>query len=541
MKKLLFAWLVLVLGGTAPAQDRDPLKIESVMVGFPASGRLKNAVGNDSFNKGGCWTPVYITIRCAKPFPAPGYIIVSSADCDEVPTRYRVALPPMQPGQTEKILAYTRPGGRRDSIRVAVYGSNDREICPDAMAVNKGIEVSQFLYLGIGSQLDSALLPGLPTTEGESTVARSLDARSLLASVARIEDLPQQWFAYNSVDTVLISTADRDFATALVSERDGRKAALTEWVRRGGNLVVSVGRNQDLFAGAGELNDSLPVRLTGTADVEIPRIAWTDGIASDEPLGKVTCANVEMRTDRNPSALLSTKDRPLVVRAAYGLGRVTVVAFDVDGKPLDRWKGRETFWRELTNRSGTRVPTAASDQPGAFGRYGDTVAEDGDFATLIRSMENFPGVPVISFGWVALFILGYILLVGPIDYLFLKKVVKRLEFTWITFPIIVFTVSGIAYYAAYALKGGDLRINKYDLVEIDVRNRLVQGRTWFTLFSPRIQNYRIGVESAWANGADGPDTTVGWAGQSRNSRQSLFPRSYDYLPKAAGLDSVPVQ
>ena len=105
-------------------------------------------------------------------------------------------------------------------------------------------------------------------------------------------------------------------------------------------------------------------------------------------------------------------------------------------------------------------------------------------------------MPVVSFGWVALFILIYIVLIGPVDYLFLKKVVKRLEWTWVTFPVIVITVSAGAYFAAYALKGKDLKINKVDVVDIDLAGKRVDGNTWFTLFSPRIQNYTIGVEPA---------------------------------------------
>ena len=31
--------------------------------------------------------------------------------------------------------------------------------------------------------------------------------------------------------------------------------------------------------------------------------------------------------------------------------------------------------------------------------------------------------------------------IGPLDYLFLKKVVKKLELTWITFPTVVLVVS----------------------------------------------------------------------------------------------------
>src|SRR5205085_6149013 len=107
---------------------------------------------------------------------------------------------------------------------------------------------------------------------------------------------------------------------------------------------------------------------------------------------------------------------------------------------------------------------------------------------LQHNLENFPDVPVVSFGWVALFILIYIIIVGPLDYFFLKKVVKRLELTWITFPAVVIVISAVAYFAAYYLKGKDLRINKIDVVDVDLRGGNVYGNTWFTLFSPRIQN-----------------------------------------------------
>src|SRR5262245_63344476 len=105
---------------------------------------------------------------------------------------------------------------------------------------------------------------------------------------------------------------------------------------------------------------------------------------------------------------------------------------------------------------------------------------------LKRGLELFEEVPTISFGWVALFILFYIALVGPLDYFVLKKVFKRLEWTWVTFPVTVLLVSVIAYLIAYRVKGDDLRVNKLDVVEVDLHEpRQAYGHTYFTLFSPR--------------------------------------------------------
>src|SRR6185312_10665008 len=94
---------------------------------------------------------------------------------------------------------------------------------------------------------------------------------------------------------------------------------------------------------------------------------------------------------------------------------------------------------------------------GAFGQGGELGID------LKHALENFEEVPVISFGWVALFILFYIVLVGPLDYFILKKLFKRLELTWITFPTVVVIVSVAAYFTAYTLKGDSIRVNKIDV------------------------------------------------------------------------------
>src|SRR5205823_1786103 len=135
---------------------------------------------------------------------------------------------------------------------------------------------------------------------------------------------------------------------------------------------------------------------------------------------------------------------------------------------------------------------SARQQDERFNRFGGQPRTDlaGD---LRNNLEQFENVSNISFGWVALFIFIYILVVGPLDYFFLKKVVKRLELTWITFPTVVLVVSAVAYFTAYALKGNDLRINKLDLVDIvgeldekgaHSEGTRAYGSTWFTLFSP---------------------------------------------------------
>ena len=112
----------------------------------------------------------------------------------------------------------------------------------------------------------------------------------------------------------------------------------------------------------------------------------------------------------------------------------------------------------------------------------------------------------------------------------------------------------VAYFTAYWLKGNDQRINKVDLLDVDLHTQQVYGNTWFSIFSPRIQNYIVGLKPADALGGANPAVPAsvtmswmgrpetGWGGTGRaRSQGGLFRRAYDYAPEATGMIRVPIQ
>jgi hypothetical protein len=406
--------------------------------------------------------------------------------------------------------------------------------------------------------------------EGEVEVDKltKFDEKEHVAYIDDVRFMMPNWFGYDSVDLIVLTTANDEFMQKLSAEKRYQEA-LSEWVKRGGHLVVSVGRNWNAIAAMEVLKELLPVTVSKSMTVDGPLLAWQEGRGwlPAMPKPPLVVAGFERKPGRSYVSLMNTLGAPrqdIIVQGSAGLGRVTVVAFDLDGRPFTDWKGQPQFWKELLTQAWPRIAAVSErgEDPNniQIGMPGPPPAPNQQLLTQLHGyLENFEEVPVISFGWVALFIFLYILVVGPLDYFFLKKVVKRLELTWITFPTVVLTISAIAYFTAYYIKGKDLRIRKVDLVDVDLTGPqpLVVGQTWFTIFSPRIQHYTIGIEPVAGGWVASPEDTpegsaptvvVSWLGRPETDRypqrtrgQGLFRRSYDYAATATGLNGVPIQ
>jgi len=586
-KFLLIYLAVLLLPAVTVAQQRPRLQISGVRIGFPVGNPAPDAemekVG--PLFKSGCWAPISIDITVTPPGlkgnEGPLEITVETPDPDDVATNYIVTRPleAIGPNGSFTVTTYTKLASTNSDITVTLKAPESVAVGPPYKRQHTGVNAGVPVFVTVGSLFPSLRQALRAQAPAERPNAPRLDIEGI-GFINRFQDMPDQWFGYDGVDLLILSTSRRsDFLADMASEQAPRRRveALTDWVQRGGQLIVCVGKNYAALKDIPEFDGQkglLPVTFKKTAQLRGVRLMWPDGHGgATGPLGAATSplevAVPERKPGRSYQALLPIREQldgggvgelPLIVQAPYGLGRVTVVAFDLDQKPFADWLGNDSswqidFWARLLEQSSGRTITAGNnidvDESRRFTGYGE---EPNELVYQLQNhLENFEEVPVISFGWVALFILIYILVVGPLDYFFLKKVVKRLELTWITFPTVVIVVSAVAYFTAYQLKGHDLRIRKVDVVDVDLRTQQSVGRTWFTVFSPRIQHYTIGIEPApeWAPAENGTASVlVSWmerpqydmyGGRGRSRGQSLFRRAYKYETNASGLEGVPIQ
>jgi hypothetical protein len=578
---LFLSGLMVCAGLGRPASAADPIRItiDQVRIGFTAEG---DTTGATRF-KIGAWTPIRVDVTNGPQVVSQNdyELITETTDGDDMPYQFpeHSRLPTLQPDEQITLMTFVKPGSSSSEITVSIRSSDGKSTFAKANARRETVVAlpsNSYVCLAAGSKLMGLhngvnRKPGNLGSTGDEANSPNEESPTKVVNAETVDLLPSRWFGYAGVDLVILTSGSEHFISELAADRTGRKEALAEWVRRGGRLIISVGRNHqyvnslitavDLLKCPIEGNLSRPqVVLEGHSEA-LPR---DPGILKSKTIRDKAPQPVELailKPQAGVDVLMSAKTpdapnekMPVVVQSSCGVGRVVVVAFDLDLPPFTNWDGQDRFWTALCQDFGIRF-TVSNPQNQMKG-YSSADDKKELAAIMADNLDAFEDVPVVSFGWVALFILIYIIIVGPLDYLFLKKVVKRLEWTWITFPTLVLAISAGAYFLAYYLKGNDLRINKVDIVDIDLAQSRVYGSTWFTIFSPRIQNYTVGLEpdqTAWSvppgsqsnpfgvlvSAFDRPETPM--SARFRSGSQSLFGRSYHYAPEAVGVEGVPLQ
>ena len=186
-------------------------------------------------------------------------------------------------------------------------------------------------------------------------------------------------------------------------------------------------------------------------------------------------------TLRDGRVVTATGDTPLIITANRGQGRVTALMFSPEREPLKSWRNLPTFWVKLAEVLG--VLYVSADYYVGYGQ-----STDGIFGAMIDSRQ----VQKLPIGWLLLLLLVYLLVIGPLDQWWLKRIGKPM-LTWITFPCYVILFSLLIYLIGYKLRSGEAEFNELHVVDV-LRNgerAELRGRTYASIYSPSNQKYPI--------------------------------------------------
>jgi hypothetical protein len=104
---------------------------------------------------------------------------------------------------------------------------------------------------------------------------------------------------------------------------------------------------------------------------------------------------------------------------------------------------------------------------------------------------QIPGLGLPPTGTLLLFMLFYVLVIGPVNYFVLRRL-RRLEWAWLSVPLIVATFAGGLYLIGFGLRGSQSQISQVTVIQASEGQPQGLATGFVALFSPRRASYTVG-------------------------------------------------
>jgi hypothetical protein len=275
-------------------------------------------------------------------------------------------------------------------------------------------------------------------------------------------DLPERVEAWASLDRLVWQDVDSGVLSA------DQLAALRAWLVGGGRLVL-LGGTGGLGTIARFPDDIVPFRPVATIDVPIEALRSLLGPLPDEPAALPALAGPLLRG----RALASVGDDVVVGEASYGSGMVTLLGVDPTVGPIADLPGLGGLWsRLLPARSGVGLSSLVDD------------------SQLVSALTNLPALALPPIGGLLVLLVGYIVLIGPVNYVVLRRLDRR-EWAWISMPLLVVGFAVAAYGYGSALRGSDLIVNEVAIATGAAGATEGRSHAYVGVFSPSRGTYEL--------------------------------------------------
>lgn len=406
---------------------------------------------DDSFRVG-VWYPVRVTISNDGP-DLQGVLEVQHSG-GSAPYQQVLDLPRGARKQIE-LYGYSNSFTRSAEVRLLVA---DQIVTRTRLRLEP-ISSDTFVIGVVGS--DNTLLNSLSSMPVDSNNASVSDVRVLHFSP---EQLPEQVSVLDGIDALVL------YDVPAVHLTEPRLRALSVWLRTGGQLVVGGGALADEQS-LGQLAPLLPVQVGELqANRALAALADLAPEAAPLPLASTSAFVVSLKPDAwtlDASALLSTW--------RVGSGLVSFVAFDLAA--LRGWSSEPALWAEL-------LVILPRFMPAALLRWNNE--------NLIRTTLQLPELALPPIGILLVYILGYILAVGPLNFLLLRRM-RRADWAWFTIPATIMLFVGGTYIASLFIRGVRPQLLQINIVQMFEGETHAPTTANIAIFSPRRESFTLSM------------------------------------------------
>ncbi len=476
-------------------------------------GVLPENVGLGGVLRGGEWTPMKLTLRNATAAPRQLRCewLVDDIDGDTVSAHRRVTI---SPNRTQEVWLYAALPVNLDAKPIWSVRVVD-EVTGELLGVEKIRPGSQPITpesgaIGIVGSASMGLENYLTTHTQHERIA--------LVKGLSVNMLPDRWYGYDLLDTLVwtpgggsVGISGSDPSDAGFSSE--AQAALREWIRRGGHLVVvlpAVGGTwydsplADLLPALEmERVDDAPVPSWVGSPVPLPDdLTLTHHVFAEPSVGQESYVSVLLRED---GFNVAGPGRPMVVRQQVGTGAVTVVGLDLSDPRFPRqvialpngsrlWRAilgwQSPAWTQQVLDDHVRNRTMTNPD------FRDMVYQ-GEFVPRLIAMQRTASV---ALGVAIVLFVIYWLLAGPVGHVVLKSR-GWLRHSWLIFFVVVLGFTVIAWSGAWLARPATAAISHvsvvtYDMTRMQGFSRMptrMHAHSWFTLYWPNHGEARLRI------------------------------------------------
>ncbi|MCA9034488.1 MAG: hypothetical protein KDA91_05120 [Planctomycetaceae bacterium] len=343
------------------------------------------------------------------------------------------------------------------------------------------------------------------------------------------EGLRLQWCVLKDASQFPISLEALESVDHIVLEgstrlSDRQTSVLKGWVKTGGHLILTAGST------VGEMLETelgkwiQPVFLFLFFFFSIfDFFALQNFVPGAVSLStqRRTVSMARATSDQLRSIVLSL-DGPLVSRAGIGAGRVTFVAVELNQRPLSNWDSLPRLYELLVfNRVLDNVSVVKSSSR--------RISSSGvsDLGTqLAATWDAVPPEQRWSSWQIMALMFVYMLIIGPLDYFIVTRLLKRAHLTWLTFPVMVATGCGLIY----AQTGPDTasqtsrQIHVVDVSQEHDRQQTIHVRSWVSLSSHVTQRADVAAvqnrDQSWTTNTAAVD--INWQGRAEDVYGGMY-------------------
>ncbi len=438
----------------------------NVIIAQPAAVTLKAEPYFGGHFKFGEWLPLHVTLTNDGP-PVRGEV---RADTTESGGQMAYSAPVELPtGARKRLTLYVRPPSFAQAIRVRLM-DGDRELASQTVKVT--VERNVNYLIGIIAPRPEAfvVLGGLALNPSSTMNGAALLERSITRIPMLLSDVPDRVEGLRALDALIISGVD----TSELTPDQGR--ALQAWVEQGGRLIVGGG------ASAARTLGGLPEALVK----DWRSMDGSTEISALDALGQF--AGQEVRVPGPfavtwPAAgyaLIEQDGHALLAEKRLGEGYVNYAALDLSGSPFDAWAGASRFWEKLLTPGSAYPPNAPPDiSPRAMRS-----------SSIYYALQNLPMLELPSIRWLGALLVVYILLVGPVNYLALRRI-RKLEWGWLSIFGLTVLFSAGAFALGSSIRGGDVILNKISVLNFDAQRAASPMQSYLGIFSPERSAYTL--------------------------------------------------